>query len=114
MTSSSATTSWRGRRPAPWGPFDGGTTVATLPSDPVHGRLRYMPLAHPDLLPRPGTVVVSYSRNSTGLGRIAENPFLYRPWFLRVSAPLTAQSSDCTPASSWRAITIRCTWLVPS
>ena len=25
-----------------------------------------------------------------------------------------AQSSDCTPASSWRAITIRCTWLVPS
>ena len=24
------------------------------------------------------------------------------------------QSSDCTPARSWRAITIRCTWLVPS
>ena len=24
------------------------------------------------------------------------------------------QSSDCTPASSWRAITMRCTWLVPS
>ena len=24
------------------------------------------------------------------------------------------QSSDCTPASSWRAITMRWTWLVPS
>ena len=28
--------------------------------------------------------------------------------------PVTAQSSDWIPARSWRAITIRCTWLVPS
>ena len=73
--------------PTPWGPFDGGTTVASLPSDPARGRLRYMPLAHPDLLPEPGTVVVSYSRNSTNLGRIAGNPLLYRPRFLRVTLP---------------------------
>ena len=72
---------------SPSGPFDGGTTVAFLPSDPARGRLRYMPLAHPDLLPEAGTVVVSYSRNSTAVGRIANNPFLYRPRFLRVTLP---------------------------
>jgi hypothetical protein len=75
------------RAPTPWGPFDGGTTVAPLPSDPARGRLRYMPLAHPDLLPRPGTVVVSYSRNTTAVGRIAGNPLLYRQRFLRVKLP---------------------------
>jgi hypothetical protein len=75
------------RAPAPWGPFDGGTTVASLPSDTARGRLRYMPLAHPDLLPRPGTVVVSYSQNRTDIGQIVNNPFLYRPRFLRVTLP---------------------------
>lgn len=75
------------RAPDPWGPFDAGTTVASLPSDTARGRLRYMPLAHPGLLPRPGTVVVSYSQNRTDLGQIVKNPFLYRPRFLRVTLP---------------------------
>ena len=71
----------------PWGPFDGGTSVASLPSDAADGRLRYMPLAHPGLLPRPGTVVVSYSQNRTDVGKVVDDPFLYRPRFLRVTLP---------------------------
>ena len=73
--------------PEPWGPFDGGRTVAWLPSDAVTGALRYMPLAHPDLFPEPGTVVISYSRNRTDLGEVLEDPLLYRPRFIRVSLP---------------------------
>jgi len=73
--------------PWPWGPFDEGHTVADLPSDAAGGELRYMPLAHPDLLPRPGTVVVSYSRNRTDLGEVIDDPRRYRPRFLRVELP---------------------------
>ena len=73
--------------PEPWGPFDGGRTVATLPSDAAEGRLRYMPLAHPGLLPEPGTVVVSYSRNRTDVDEVVEDPTRYRPGFLRVDLP---------------------------
>ncbi len=39
--------------PSPTGPWDSGTTVAALPSDPTTGELRYMPLAHPDLIKDP-------------------------------------------------------------
>jgi hypothetical protein len=73
--------------PDPWGPFDAGRPVADLPSDAASGELRYMPLAHPDLLPRPGQVVVSYSRNRTDLGEVIDDPKLYRPHFLRVRLP---------------------------
>lgn len=71
----------------PWGPFDGGRTVASLPSDAAEGRLRYMPLAHPGVLPEPGTVVVSYSQNRTDVGEVVEDPTRYRPGFLRVDLP---------------------------
>lgn len=70
--------------PHPWGPFDDGRPVATLPSNAATGQLRYMPLAHPDLLPERGTVVISYSRNRTDVEQILANPFLYRPRFMRV------------------------------
>ena len=73
--------------PSPTGPFDGGESLAPLPSDPFTGESTYMPLAHPDLLPRPGTVVVSYSRNRTDLGSVLEDPLLYRIRFLRVELP---------------------------
>ncbi len=73
--------------PDPWGPFDDGRTVASLPSDAAEGRLRYMPLAHPGLLPEPGTVVVSYSQNRTDVGLVVEDPTRYRPRFLRVDLP---------------------------
>lgn len=71
----------------PTGPFTRQPALAQLPSDVASGLLRYMPLAHPDLLPRPGTMVVSYSRNSTDFGQVLEDPLLYRPRFLRVALP---------------------------
>lgn len=71
----------------PEGPYDAGRAVADLPSDAAGGTLRYMPLAHPDLLPREGTMVVSYSRNRTDPGDVVDNPFLYRPHFIRVRLP---------------------------
>jgi len=73
--------------PAPTGPFDDGTVVGHLPSDLKTGELRYMPLAHPDLLPDPGSVLVSYSRNNTDLQKVEDDPFLYRPQFVRVALP---------------------------
>ncbi|WP_193614906.1 DUF4185 domain-containing protein [Nocardioides lijunqiniae] len=73
--------------PSPTGPFTPQPPLAQLPSDTVTGLLRYMPLAHPDLLPRPGTMVVSYSRNSTDVGEVVRDPLLYRPRFLRVTLP---------------------------
>ena len=73
--------------PAPTGPFDTGTVVGHLPSDLKTGELRYMPLAHPDLLPDPASVLVSYSRNNTDLQKVEKDPFLYRPQFVRVTLP---------------------------
>ncbi|MRK00100.1 DUF4185 domain-containing protein [Aeromicrobium sp. S22] len=73
--------------PGPTGPFVAGPTVARIPSDERSGTLRYMPLAHPDLLPEKGTVVVSYSQNNADVARVDDNPFLYRPRFLRVTLP---------------------------
>ncbi|WP_027863513.1 DUF4185 domain-containing protein [Marmoricola sp. URHB0036] len=73
--------------PAPTGPFDDGTVVGHLPSDLKTGELRYMPLAHPDLLADPGSVLVSYSRNNTDLQKVEDDPFLYRPQFVRVALP---------------------------
>jgi hypothetical protein len=75
--------------PGPTGPFTAGAPVAEIPSDEARGRLRYMPLAHPDLLPEKDSVIVSYSQNDTDVTKIDQNPFLYRPRFLRV--PLPAQ-----------------------
>lgn len=75
--------------PGPTGPFTASPPVAEIPSDQDEGRLRYMPLAHPDLLPEKDSVIVSYSQNDTDLAKIDANPFLYRPRFLRV--PLPAQ-----------------------
>jgi hypothetical protein len=73
--------------PAPTGPFSVASTVAEIPSDAATGTLQYMPLAHPALLPEPGSVVVSYSRNNTDLGVVLDDPRLYRPRFLRVPLP---------------------------
>ena len=73
--------------PSPKGPFVAQPPLAELPSDAATGQLRYMPLAHPDLLPKRGTMVVSYSRNRTDVGEVLENPLEYRPRFLRVRLP---------------------------
>jgi hypothetical protein len=73
--------------PAPTGPFTASAALAEIPSDAVTGTLRYMPLAHPDLLPRPGTVVVSYSQNDTDFDDVLDDPTRYRPRFLRIRLP---------------------------
>ncbi len=73
--------------PSPAGPFAAGPAVAQLPSDAVTGTVRYMPLAHPWLLPRPGTMVVSFSQNRLDASEVVEDPLLYRPAFLRIRLP---------------------------
>jgi len=73
--------------PSPHGPFTAQPPVGTLPSDAVSGELRYLPLAHPDLLREPGSMLVSYSRNRTDFGAVVADPLLYRPRFLRVPLP---------------------------
>ncbi len=73
--------------PSPTGPFDHGTKVASLPSDPSSGELRYMPLAHPTLMPSKDGVLVSYSRNNTDAAKVDGDPFLYRPLFVKVHLP---------------------------
>ena len=59
--------------------------VANLPTDDKV--LQYMPLAHPDLLPEEGTVVVSWSVNAMNPRVLDKDPTLYRPEFLRINLP---------------------------
>ncbi len=73
--------------PGPTGPFTPSPALAQIPSDAATGTLRYLPLAHPDLLPRPGTVVISYSQNDTDVDEVLADPRLYRPRFLRIRLP---------------------------
>lgn len=73
--------------PGPTGPFTLSPSLAAIPSNTATGMLRYMPLAHPDLLPKEGSIVVSFSQNNTDVGKVGRNPFLYRPHFLRVDLP---------------------------
>ncbi len=75
---------WPATRPQ--GPFGAPDVLFRIPcGDP--GEVQYMPLAHPELLPRPGTVVVSWSRNNLDLAAVCSDPTLYRPEFRRVRLP---------------------------
>ena len=47
-----------------------------------------MPLAHPELMARPGSMVISYSRNNLDFDAVVADPSLYRPRFLRVPLPI--------------------------
>ncbi|RZS43185.1 uncharacterized protein DUF4185 [Herbihabitans rhizosphaerae] len=75
------------RAPSPTGPFTPSPPLAKIPSDIEAGRIQYLALAHPDLLPEPGSVVVSVCQNFTDLRRLGDRPYLYRPRFLRVRLP---------------------------
>lgn len=55
------------------------------PSDAATGTFRYLPMTHPDLLPVPGTVLVSYSQNYADYSVVQEDPRRYRPRFLRLA-----------------------------
>lgn len=74
--------------PHPWGPFGAPVPLRRIPCDTSTGELTYMALAHPGLLPRPGTVVVSWSRNNPDVREVCADPRLYRPRFDRVRLPL--------------------------
>lgn len=71
--------------PGPTGPFTPSPPVAKIPS--TASELRYMPLAHPQLFPEKGTMVVSVSRNTADGGDVQADPSLYRPEFLRITLP---------------------------
>lgn len=71
---------------APTGPWSGGTAVLPVPAGGT-GQVRYMPLAHPSVFPEDGTVVASYSTNDTDPDKVADDPRLYRPHFVRVTLP---------------------------
>lgn len=70
---------------SPEGPYVATEPVADIPTGEEF--LQYMPLAHPDLLPEPGTVVVSWSVNAMDPAILEKDPKLYRPKFLRVPLP---------------------------
>ncbi len=72
---------------SPTGPFFEGPVLATLPSELEAGHLVYMALAHPDVLPEEGSMVVSYCRNDVNVQDIVDDPTQYRPKFLRVWFP---------------------------
>ena len=71
---------------APTGPWSSGTVVAPV-AQGATGQLRYMPLAHPTLFPKEGSVVASYSTNDTNSERVAADPLRYRPHFVEVPLP---------------------------
>ncbi|MGB0099660.1 MAG: DUF4185 domain-containing protein, partial [Nocardioides sp.] len=71
----------------PTGPFTLRDPVASAPSDPSTGAVRYMPLAHPEIFTEKGSMVASYSRNNTDFDKVLDDPALYRPRFLRVPLP---------------------------
>jgi len=75
--------------PSPWGPFGDPVTVGTIPNSPDQRTLlRYLPLAHPEVLQAgPATVVVSISRNTEDVRRLVRNPRDYRPYFVDVEIP---------------------------
>jgi hypothetical protein len=70
-----------------------------LPSDPTTGELRYMPLAHLDLIEDESSVMVSYSRNNTDSKKVTNDPFTYRPQFVRVTLPVLRRSE---PSQGWQ------------
>ena len=69
------------------GPFYEGPVLAILPSELEAGHLVYMVLAHPEVLPKDDSMVVSYSRNDVQIQHIIDDPRQYRPRFLRVWFP---------------------------
>lgn len=77
-------TMWTSDQPyGPWTPTD----VGRSPSGQNTGNLQYTPLAHPDIRTPSGRLLVSVSRNTTGLEELVENPVLGRILFTEVARP---------------------------
>ncbi len=78
----------------PWGPFGDPVTVGLIPNSADDRTiLRYMPLAHPELIAAsPDSIIVSVSRNSEDLALLKQFPTLYRPYFIDVTIPPKASN----------------------
>ena len=73
---------------SPHGPFGKPVTVGLIPNTTDPSVLRYMPLAHPEVIQaKPNTVVVSVSRNTEDLALLVKYPLLYRPYFVDITLP---------------------------
>jgi hypothetical protein len=70
----------------PWGPWSEHRELSA-PSGFDTGHLQYAPLAHPEVRLRSGRLLVSISRNTTDLQRLADDPSLGRPLFAEVDRP---------------------------
>lgn len=69
--------------PNPWGPW-APTKELKAPGGFDTGRLKYAPLAHPEILLADGQLLVSVSRNTTSLEKLFKNPKIGRPYFVEV------------------------------
>lgn len=72
--------------PAPYGPWTARRGVAA-PAGFDTGRLKYAPLAHPEVPLANGKLLVSISRNTTDPARLLSDPEVGRPVFAEVERP---------------------------
>lgn len=69
--------------PNPWGPWTPIKEVRA-PGGFDTGKLKYAPLAHPEIPLADGKLLVSVSRNTTHLERLLQDPEIGRPYFVEV------------------------------
>jgi hypothetical protein len=69
--------------PNPWGPWT-GVKELSAPAGFDTGKLKYAPLAHPEIPLADGRLLVSVSRNTTDLTKLFQNPEIGRPYFVEV------------------------------
>ncbi len=72
---------WSSDRPS--GPWT-RTEVLSSPAGLDTGDLQYTPLAHPEILTTPGSLLVSVSRNTTDIDRLVRQPRLGRVLFAEI------------------------------
>lgn len=69
--------------PHAWGPWVAQQELPA-PAGFDTGKLKYMPLAHPEVRLSSGNLLVSVSRNTTDLKALLANPKIGRPYFVEV------------------------------
>ena len=73
---------------SPTGPFGPPVAVGLIPNTTDPSVLRYMPLAHPEVIQaRADSLMVSISRNTEDLALLVKYPLLYRPYFVDITVP---------------------------
>jgi hypothetical protein len=69
--------------PNPWGPWT-GIQELEAPGGFDTGKLKYAPLAHPEIPLADGRLLVSVSRNTTDVTKLFQDPEIGRPYFVEV------------------------------